>query len=76
MKKRFEVKTPMGILVAEEKGTEGEYPGIWVSLIPNGKQDDILLACVEHDTSAEDILVCVYGTGEDNPTDVIHVELE
>lgn len=76
MKKRFEIETPLGILVAEEKGMKGEYPGVWISLIPSNKQNDVLLACVEHDTNADDILVCVYDTEKDEPTNIIHIEID
>ena len=54
------IETPIGTLVTETKGTAGDYPGIYVYLIPKREPDKKeLISCVEYDTG------CEYDNGMD-----------
>lgn len=69
------VDTPAGKIIAYPKHKVDcpvDFPGIFVDLVqPNGEK--LLLACVEYDSGADDLMCCVYGDGlTDDPTDVRH----
>ena len=72
--KQFSVETPVGTLIAYEKGSLDEYPGIYVDYIPKGS-DDIepyngdCVACVEYETTYNRLQTVVYTADSDAPID-------
>lgn len=70
--KRFAVKTPLGYIMVEAKGTEDEYPGVYISLSKDGNKlnaDDII-ACVEYDTLTKEIKTETYEHGVEEPVNI------
>lgn len=74
--KKFKVKTPVGYLVVEAKGTEDEYPGVFVGFSEDGEKLDVsqMVACVEFDSCAEEIRTEVYKEGYEEPNNIIRYE--
>lgn len=64
---------PNGYLMVEEKGTESEYPGVFVSFSKDGKPFDIsnMIACVEYDSCSEEIKTETYQEGYEEPNNII-----
>ena len=73
MANKFKVKIPNGYLMVEEKGTENEYPGVFISFSKDGKEFDInnIIACVEYDTFAEEIKTETYRKDFEEPNNII-----
>lgn len=69
----FKIKIPGGYLLIEEKGAEYEYPGVWISFLKDGAGPhcDNLIACVEYDTSDEEIRTECYSADFDEPCYII-----
>lgn len=59
MSKKITVKIPTGYLIVEEKGTEREYPGVFISFSKEGNKSDInkIIACVEYDSYSKEIKI-------------------
>ena len=73
MNGKFKVKIPNGYLMVEEKGTESEYPGVFVSFSKDGKPFDIsnMIACVEYDSCTKEIKTETYQEGYEEPNNII-----
>lgn len=73
---KFKVKIPSGYLMVEEKGTETEYPGVVVSFSTDGNNPygENVIACVEYDSSAEEIRTETYEKCYDEPNNIISWE--
>ena len=71
--KQFAVMTPAGYLCAVAKGTDDEYPGLYVSLSPSpdGFNVDQMVACVEYDSSEEVIKTECYMAEAEQPAYII-----
>lgn len=71
---RSKVKIPNGYLMVEEKGSESEYPGVFVSFSEDGESYEYsdLIACVEYDSSSQEIQTVVYRKGCDEPNNIIY----
>ena len=76
MENTFKVKIRNGYLMVEEKGTENEYPGVFISFSKDGKEFDInnIIACVEYDTSSEEIKTETYRKDFEEPNNIICYE--
>lgn len=76
MGNKFKVKIPGGYLMVEAKGTETEYPGVFISYSKDGKEYDAskIIACVEFDSCAEEIRTETYREGIDEPNNIICYE--
>lgn len=70
--KKFTVKIPNGYLMVEAKGTENEYPGVFISFSKDGKEYDVsnIIACVEYDTCHNEIKTETYAKGIEEPTGI------
>ena len=73
MDNKFKVKLPSGYLMVEEKGTESEYPGVFISFSEDGSEYDVnhLIACVEYDSASKDIKTETYSKDCDEPNHII-----
>ena len=73
MTNKFKVKIPNGYLMIEEKGTETEYPGVFISFSKDGTEYDVnnIIACVEYDTFAEEIKTETYRKDFEEPNNII-----
>lgn len=73
MDNKFKVKIPSGYLMIEEKGTEDEYPGVFISFSKDGKVYDVsqIIACVEYDTFSEEIKAETYCKKYDDPLNIV-----
>ncbi|WP_449291102.1 hypothetical protein [Oscillibacter ruminantium] len=82
--RRFLVSVPEGTLKVQakhdyERPDQGEdnpmdFPGIYVDLVRPG-HDDVLIACIEYESSFDYLQACVYGDIlQDEPTHVIRIE--
>lgn len=73
---RFKVKIPGGYLMVEEKGSENEYPGVFISFSSDGKEYDTdgIVACVEYDSCSEEIKTETYMKDYDEPNNIICYE--
>lgn len=73
MKREFDVETPLGKLHISAKSNvdcvDG-YPGVYVNLLTGG--EDVLIACVEYDSVAEDLLTTVYDRDKEEPVSAHH----
>ena len=69
----MKIKTPAGYMIVEEKGTEDEYPGIYVSFSKDGKGKDIgtLIATVEYDSLSGVHQTVAYAMEQDEATNVV-----
>lgn len=76
MTDKFKVKIPNGYLMVEEKGVENEYPGVFISFSKDGKEFDTsgMIACVEYDTSSEEIKTETYRQDFEEPNYIICYE--
>lgn len=76
MANKFKVKIPNGYLMVEEKGTENEYPGVFISFSKDGKEFDTnnIIACVEYDTFSEEIKTETYRKDFEEPNHIICYE--
>lgn len=76
MVNRFKVKIPNGYLMVEEKGVENEYPGVIISFSQDGKELDAnnIIACVEYDSSSEEIKTETYRKDFEEPNYIISYE--
>ena len=76
MENKFKVKIPNGYLMIEEKGAENEYPGVFISFSKDGKGFDTssMIACVEYDTSSEEIKTETYRKDFEEPNNIICYE--
>lgn len=67
----MKIKTPVGYIVVLEKGTEEEYPGVYVCHSPDGEsfdcQYDGLIACVDYDAETGRFLTETYSESDENP---------
>lgn len=70
------VKTPCGYIIVRKKGTELDYPGVFVSYSPDGVIHDSssIIACVEFDTSSQSFAIEAYSTGDNEPECITHFE--
>lgn len=75
----MKIKIPTGYIIVEQKGTEGEYPGCYISFSKDGTTkdgtiSDDMIACVEYDTTRDDgsILVETYAIEQDEPNHIIN----
>lgn len=70
--KSFAVKTPLGYIIVEAKGTEEDYPGVYVSFSKDGSvpSPDGIIACVEYDTITEEIKTVDYTHGIKEPVHI------
>lgn len=73
MANKFKVKIPNGYLMVEEKGTEDEYAGVYISFSADGKEYDVskIIACVEYDNVDEEIKTETYSNGCEEPNYII-----
>ena len=73
MTNKFKVKIPNGYLMIEGKGTETEYPGVFISFSKDGTEYDVnnIIACVEYDTFAEEIKTETYRKDFEEPNNII-----
>lgn len=67
MMEMFKVKIPRGNLIVTAKGSENEYPGVYIKFSPNGTNESDMVACVEYDTCAEEIRTETYQKGYEEP---------
>jgi hypothetical protein len=69
---KFKVKTPVGYLMIEQKGTENEYPGVYISFSNEGKEADIgnVVACVEYDNNSKKLMTTTYQKEVDEPSNI------
>lgn len=76
MANKLKVKIPNGYLLVEEKGTESEYPGVFISFSKDGEESDVneMIACVEFDSCSEEIKTETYRKGFDEPNNIICYE--
>lgn len=73
MKNKLYIKIPGGYLIIEAKGTESDYPGVYIGMSRNGvtyNQDD-MVACVEYDTGSGELKTECYTKGQEEPTHII-----
>ena len=70
------VKIPTGYLMIEAKGTETDFPGVYVSFSEDGKAPDLnnLIACVEYDTVDNKIKTETYCEYKDEPVAITHYD--
>lgn len=61
----MKIKVPGGFLIVEEKGTPTEYPGVWISFLKDGEEQDTLISCTEYDTEAKRFLTEAYSLNEE-----------
>lgn len=64
---KFQVKIPKGYLIVTAKGSENEYPGVYIRFSPNGTDESDMVACVEYDTCAEEIRTATCQKGYEEP---------
>lgn len=72
-KREFCVDTPLGrlyICAKSDVDCADDYPGVYVSLLTD--DEDVLLACVEYDSSEENLLTTVYDRNEEEPVSMHH----
>ena len=76
MENKFRVKIPGGYLMVEAKGTESEYPGVYISYSDDGKKYDVskIIACIEYDSCAEEIRTETYREGVEEPDNIVCYE--
>ena len=70
----MKIKIPTGFIIVEQKGTEEEYPGCYISFSKDGTaSNDGMVACIEYDTTRDDgsLLVETYNTVQDYPNHII-----
>lgn len=69
----FRVKMPGGYLFAEAKGSEDEYPGVFISFLKDSMQGNIdnIIACVEYDSCAGLIKTESYKADCEEPCSII-----
>lgn len=80
MKREFIIDTPLGKLkvwAKHEVDSAEDFPGVFVDFVDE-KNGDVMLACVEYDSSNKGIYTRVYGDVLDEaPTEsVYHENLE
>ena len=70
----LKVQIPGGWLIAETKGALDEYPGIFVTFMPDDENDIVsdLVACVEYVTGEDALRTEVYCSLHDNPVSIIN----
>ena len=70
------VKIPTGYLMIEAKGTETDFPGVYVSFSEDGESPDLnnLIACVEYDTVDNKIKTETYCEYKDEPVAITHYD--
>lgn len=78
--RKFEVNTPSGTLVvyAKHEGADlaSDYPGVYVDL-KTDVGEKVILACVEHDSSAGDLLGTLYAKeASEEPTTIEHYDFD
>lgn len=75
---KFTVKIPNGYLVVEEKGSENEYPGVYVSFSKDGKETygEHMIACVEYNSDSGEIKTETYVKDCEEPTNIVSWEEE
>ena len=68
----MKIKTPVGYLLVDIKGTEHDYPGVVVKLSPDGFEDGARpLAVVDFDSETQEINAYLYAdANSDEPTNV------
>jgi hypothetical protein len=73
---KFKVKTPIGYLMVEAKGTEDEYPGVFISFSKDGENYDVnnIIACIEYDSCSEEIKTETYRKDFEEPNNIICYE--
>lgn len=69
--KKLEVVLPIGKLLIEEKGALDEYPGIWISFVPNDKSVITTISMVEYEQLKGKIQTITYNEDSDEPTNII-----
>lgn len=76
MDENFKVKIPGGYLVVEEKGSEDEYPGVFISFLKDGKKlnSSDIIACVEYDSLTNEIKTETYRKDSDEPNNIVCYE--
>ena len=76
MSDKFKVKIPTGYIMVEAKGTEDEYPGVYVSFSESGENYNTgdMIACVEYDSGTGEIKTEAYEMGMEEPTHIICYE--
>lgn len=77
---KIKIKTPQGYLIAEIDGSEGEYPGIRISLSKDEKKYDAsnIVAVVEYngayeseDSADGEIQTVTYHKGKEEPSHIV-----
>lgn len=70
---KMTIKIPTGFLIVKEKGTENEYPGVYISFSHDGKNyaDNTAIATVEVDTPTEKIQTVTYQKDKEEPSHII-----
>lgn len=77
---KLTIKTPAGYLIAEIEGSEGEYPGIRISLSKDEKKYDAsnIVAVVEYndaykaeDSANGEIQTVTYHKGKEEPSHIV-----
>lgn len=71
--RKFHVDTPLGklrVCAKSDVDCADDYPGIYVSLLTD--DEDVLLACVEYDSSEENLLTTVYDRNAEEPVSMHH----
>lgn len=76
MANEFKVKIPNGYLIVESKGTESDYPGVFIVFSKDGTEKDMsnLVACVEYDSFSEELKTETYQKEYEEPNNIICYE--
>lgn len=78
-KREFHIDTPLGKLKVyskHEKDCPADFPGVFVDLVRDGNEEDVLIACVEFDSCEKNLLATIYGQlYNDSPTDIRHIDV-
>ena len=74
--KKLYVKIPGGYLIVEAKGTESDYPGVYIGMSRNGVtyDQDNMVACIEYVTPDSEIAIESYKRGQEEPTAIMIFE--